>query len=133
MGLLVSRCTGVAFALVFLISQVHASDGCDLINGEKVFGKCAVCHSMAAGDVHQIGPNLNGVIDRAVGQVEGFKFSRSLRESDQTWTTGHLDTFLSDPMGVYQRTRMAFSGLKKSKDRDDVVCFIREASKDGTP
>ncbi len=115
-------CAVIGCLIVF--AQVHADGSCDLANGEKVFQKCAICHSIEAGAPHGVGPNLNGVIGRAVGQVEGFKFSRGMRESGQNWTDEHLDAFLNDPMGVYQRTRMAFSGLKNAQDRTAVLCFI---------
>ena len=119
--------------MLLLIGQVQATGECDLRNGEKLFQKCAVCHSLETGAPHGVGPNLNGVIGRAVGQVEGFKFSRRMRESSKTWTAEHLDLFLENPMGVYERTRMAFSGLKKTKDRADVMCFIRHASEGDAP
>jgi cytochrome c len=118
---------GAALAYWVLTAPVHAFDDCDLGDGEKVFQKCAVCHSIKAGEPHGVGPNLNGVVGRGIGKVEGFKFSRGMRESDQTWTAAHLDGFLENPMGVYPRTQMAFSGLKKAQDRTDVLCFIGRA------
>ena len=122
------RIAGAAIGCLIVITDVHADNRCDLANGEKVFQKCAICHSIAAEAPHGVGPNLNGVIGRPVCQVEGFKFSPAMRESGQTWTAEHLNAFVENPMGLYSRTRMAFSGLKQNKDRADVVCFLLRAN-----
>ena len=75
------------------------------------------------------GPNLHGIAGRAVGKVEGFKFSKRMRESEAIWDDAHLDAFLADPGGVYKRTRMAFGGIKDPVDRRDVICFMKSDSK----
>ena len=109
----------------FFASQTAATaQDCDLTHGELIFKKCAICHSINDGDTHITGPNLNGLLNRPVGKVEGFKFSRQLRKAEDIWTPELLDKFLESPMGMYPRTSMAFAGLKKEKDRAAVACYI---------
>jgi len=116
---------GLAIVCVSLGANADDANECDLVRGEKLFQKCAVCHSFdASGANGPTGPNLHGVIGREVGQVEGYKFSGALRKSGDVWSNAHLDAFLAQPMAMYPRTRMAFAGLKKERDRADVICFI---------
>lgn len=123
------RIAGVMIGCLIVFTPTHAGADCDLVNGEKVFQKCALCHSIEVEAPHGVGPNLNDVVGRAVARAEGFKCSRGMRESERTWTEDHLDAFLEDPMALYTRTRMAFSGLKNDQDRTDVVCFLQRISK----
>ena len=47
----------------------------DLEKGAKVFKKCAACHKLEAG-ANGVGPHLYAVVDRAVGSVDGFGYSK---------------------------------------------------------
>ena len=42
----------------------------DLATGEKVFKKCAACHSIVKGGKNNIGPALYNVVGRKIGDVE---------------------------------------------------------------
>ena len=42
----------------------------DIAHGEKVFKKCAACHSIVKGGKNNIGPALYNVVGRKVGSVE---------------------------------------------------------------
>ena len=42
----------------------------DVAHGEKVFKKCAACHSIVTGGKNAIGPALYNVVGRKVGAVE---------------------------------------------------------------
>lgn len=115
--------TLLACALVHSAAAL-ADEGCDVARGESVYTKCAVCHPVEAGAPHGAGPNLRGVVGRAVGEVEGFRFSKPMRKSGASWTVEHLDAFLENPAEVYARTRMAFAGLRKAEDRAAVICYL---------
>ena len=41
-------------------------------DGEKVFKKCAACHSIAKGGGNKIGPALWGVLGRQAGSVSDY-------------------------------------------------------------
>ena len=97
---------------------------CNAENGKKVFKKCAACHSVEKTDKHKTGPNLLGLAERTSGTIEGFKFSRAMRDASIVWNEESLKDFLEKPRKSIPRNRMAFSGIKDSQDRADVVCFI---------
>ena len=50
----------------------------DLAIGEKVFKKCAACHSIVKGGKNNIGPALYNVVNRQVGIVSDYKYSKAL-------------------------------------------------------
>lgn len=127
----------VAVACLFILAcRLSAGEGeqpvsCDITRGERIYQKCAVCHNLDAGGGHHLaGPNLHNILGRPVGKVPGFKFSRKLRKSEDTWTAELMDTFLESPLEVYPGIRMAFAGLKKEKDRADLICYLKEHASD---
>ena len=50
----------------------------DIAHGEKVFKKCAACHSIVKGGKNAIGPALYNVVGRKVGAIEDYKYSKAL-------------------------------------------------------
>lgn len=117
---LVSTCA--AAGLLAGVSSAALADG-DAAAGKKVFNKCKVCHSLAEGE-NKIGPSLAGVVGRAAGTVEGFKYSDAMKESGLTWDEATLDQYLADPKGFVPGNKMAFVGLKKEDDRENVIAYI---------
>ena len=115
-----------AMALVFQVSLAHAEG--DAAKGKKIYNRCKACHSLDAGK-NKVGPSLHGVIGREAGMVEGFKYSDAMKDSGVTWTAENLDAYLENPKKFMPKTKMAFAGLKKEKDRQDVIAYLMEATK----
>ena len=57
----------------------------DVTDGEKIFKKCAACHSINKGGPNKIGPALYNVIGRKVGSMEGYKYSKTLASYGKEW------------------------------------------------
>jgi cytochrome c len=117
----------LAVAAAFLCASSVAS-AADLAEGAKIFKRCHVCHSLKPGK-RKVGPSLFGVIGRKAGTSEGYHYSTAMRHSGLTWNEATLDTYLANPRKVVKGTRMAFPGLKKEQDRQDVIAYIKEKSK----
>ena len=101
----------------------------DVVAGGKVFKKCKACHSVEGKD--GIGPHLNGVIGRAVGSVEGFKYSPAMTEyaaEQPEWTEEALEAFLRKPKAVIKKTKMSFPGLSKDDDLANIMAFLRDTA-----
>lgn len=119
-------------ALLALTAQASAEG--DPAKGEKVFKKCAACHAVGEGAKNKVGPQLNGVVDRAWGVVEGYKYSAGLLEmaDGKVWDTATIDMYLTKPKDVIPKTKMAFAGLKKEDDRVNVIAYLAQFNEDGT-
>lgn len=111
-----------------LALTAHANAEGDAAKGEKVFKKCKACHDVGEGAKNKVGPQLNGIVGRAWGTSEGFKYSPALMEmaEGKTWTAEELDAFLTKPKDYIPKTKMAFAGLKKEDDRADVIAYLAQ-------
>ena len=96
----------------------------DLTHGEKVFKKCAACHSIVKGGKNNIGPALYNVVGRKIGIVEDYKYSKALVSYDKEWTLEELNGYLIKPAKWIKGTKMAFAGLRKEKDRASVIKYL---------
>ena len=104
-----------------------------LENGEKLFKKCATCHNYEKGSANKVGPQLWNLINRPKANVEGFAYSKALAEYGGEWGYEELAEFLYKPKKYIKGTKMNFAGLKKVKDRADIVYFLREQSDSPIP
>ena len=105
----------------------------DLKLGEKVFKKCAACHSIIKGGKNNIGPALYNVVGRKVGAVTDYKYSKSLASYDKEWTFEELNGYLIKPAKWIKGTKMAFAGLRKEKDRASVIKYLNQNSDNPLP
>jgi len=112
-----------AVATAGLASGAALAEG-DAAAGEKVFNKCKACHSTEAGK-NKIGPSLHGVVGRAAGAVDGYKYSSAMAESGLVWDEANLDAFLAKPKDLVSGTKMTFAGLKKEDERADVIAYLK--------
>ncbi|MGC6485595.1 MAG: c-type cytochrome [Candidatus Puniceispirillales bacterium] len=116
-----------AVALIGLASSQPALAG-DAAAGEKVFKKCKACH-MVKKERHKSGPHLVNLFGRAAGSVDGFKkYSKAMKESGIVWDEETLDGYLEAPKKYVKGTRMSFAGLKKEKDRANVIAYLKTFS-----
>jgi len=100
----------------------------DIATGEKVFKKCAACHSIVKGGKNNIGPALYNVVGRQVGSISDYKYSKSLLEYNKEWTIEELNGYLIKPAKWIKGTKMAFAGLRKEKDRASVIKYLNQNS-----
>ena len=105
----------------------------DLATGEKVFKKCAACHSIVKGGKNNIGPALYNVVWRKVGAVSDYKYSKALSGYEKEWSFEELNGYLIKPAKWIKGTKMAFAGLRKEKDRASVILYLNENSDNPLP
>ena len=115
----------VAGAMVAL-SQPALAEG-DAAKGEKIYKRCAACHSLEAGK-KKIGPSLAGLFGRAAGSVDGFKYSKAMAGSDIVWDAETLDKYLENPRKFIPKNKMAFGGLRKPEQRADLIAYLEQAT-----
>jgi cytochrome c len=100
----------------------------DANNGKRVFNKCKACHVVNA-EKNRIGPHLVGIFGREAGAVKGYRYSKAVKNSGIVWNDETLDAYLANPRKYLKGTRMAFAGLKKKRDRDDLLAYLYDVTK----
>ena len=100
----------------------------DIASGEKIFKKCAACHSINKGGANKIGPALYDVVGRKVGSVVDYKYSKTLASYDKEWTFEELNGFLTKPSAYLKGTKMSYAGLRKETDRASIIKYLNQNS-----
>ena len=105
----------------------------DITHGEKVFKKCAACHSINKDGRNKIGPKLYNVVGKATGATSDYKYSKALISYSKTWTFEELNGFLIKPAKWIKGNKMGFAGLKNDKDRASVILYLNQNSDNPQP
>ena len=105
----------------------------NVVSGEKIFKKCAACHSINSGGANKIGPALYNVVGRKVGDVADYKYSKALASYDKEWTFEELNGYLIKPAKWIKGTKMSFAGLRKEKDRASIIKYLNQNSDNPKP
>ena len=104
-----------------------------IVDGEKVFKKCAACHSISKGGANKIGPALWGVLGRQAGSLADYKYSKAMSAYGKSWSFEEMNGFLIKPKDWIKGTKMAFAGLKNEKDRASVILYMNQNTDNPLP
>ena len=113
--------------IIALLVSVSVEDG------EKVFKKCAACHSISKGGANKIGPALWGVLGRTAGSISDYKYSKAMAAYGKPWSFEEMNGFLIKPKDWIKGTKMSFAGLKNAKERAAVILYMNENSNNPLP
>jgi cytochrome c len=121
-----------ALASALLIAGPALAAGGDAAAGKAVFQQCSACHAIGPGASNRVGPVLNGLIGRAAGTAEGYRYSSAMKNSGLTWDEATFTNYIQNPRGVVPGTKMSFSGLKNPTDVANVLAYIETFNADGS-
>ena len=115
----------IIFGLALAITNAYAID--------KEFRKCAGCHKIEEGKKGGMGPNLWGIYGSPAGQVEGYRYSKWLKESGIIWDRESLHAWLSDRKTREEyfgkdvfKTKMMWTGIKKEEDMKTILDYLEK-------
>ncbi|MCA0401632.1 MAG: cytochrome c family protein [Proteobacteria bacterium] len=119
----------VAFTLLSF-GAAHAQDA---EAGKTVFNQCRACHQVGESAKNIVGPQLNGLIGRKAGAVEGYAYSDANKNSGKTWDEATFSAYIKDPKAAIPGTKMVYVGLKDDKKVADLVAYLKTFGADGKP
>lgn len=118
----------LAIALLSLTPMPALAETGDLAEGEAVFKtRCAECHE-ARDDGSRIGPDLHGLWGRTSGTLEGYDYSPAMKAAGVVWDEVTLSDYLKNPRAYVPQTKMAFNGLKRPGELEDILVYLRSLS-----
>lgn len=123
---------GLAFAAALLLTLGPAHAEGDAAKGEKVFNKCKACHMVGEGAKKRVGPPLNNIIGAKAGSQEDYNYSSAMKKAGEdglVWDEAKLSAYLEKPKDIVPKGKMAFPGLKKETDRENVIAYLKQFTK----
>jgi cytochrome c len=111
--------SGMMIWLTIFASPATA-DVTDPKAAEAQFKKsCGTCHAAEAGAAPRQGPNLFGIVGRAAGNIEDFKYSPAFvaGKSGIMWDDQTLDRWLADPQSLIPGAMMPYKQADPDKRR----------------
>lgn len=119
--------TGAVLIMV-ASGTARADNGCNSELAQRVFARCAICHSADAGAGHGVGPNLHGTLGRDIASHTDFYYSEALLAVEGSWTSSRLHDFLTNPADFAPGTTMGFGGLNSERERAAIICQLAAGS-----
>jgi cytochrome c len=101
----------------------------DPVLGKRQFAPCSACHTIDAGGPDKVGPNLHGVFGRTAGTKPGYSYSAAMKKAGFAWDEEKVATFITNPLRFVTGTKMAFAGVTTDAARDNIVAYLKEATK----
>jgi len=69
-----------------------------------------------------------GVVGRPVASVEGYEYSAGMKAfgEGKVWDEAELAAYLPKPRDLVKGTKMAFAGLAKPEDIENVIAYLKD-------
>ena len=93
----------------------------------KSFRKCVSCHTIEEGGRNKMGPNLWNIMNRGIGQMENYKYSKKFSawaKKNTMWTPVLMNQWLTKSRSMVKGTKMSFRE-KKEKKRAATIVYLR--------
>lgn len=102
----------------------------DLNEGAKFVKKnCSACHDYNLPIKNKIGPSLATVLNRNIGSLAEYKYSKTFQNNNKNWSLLNLYLFLENPKEWAPGTKMAYRGIKNQEMLINTIKFLEDNSK----
>ena len=116
-------------ALGFALPTTPALATGDAAAGEKVFKNAKPAMLLMLKNI-KLARHLVNNMSWAAGSADGYKkYSNAMKSSGIVWNEETLDGYPEQPKAYVKGTRMVFAGLRKQKDRANVIVYLKSYSK----
>jgi cytochrome c len=120
-----------SFAVLLLLVLLLPASAAAEQNGARAFTPCRACHSLDPAQRGLPGPNLSGLIGRAVAGEADFDYSpvlRKARDEGLRWDAKRLESFLADPAAMFPGLWMSMRGIEDATERQALVRYLTDPS-----
>jgi len=94
---------------------------------KKSFKKCVSCHTIEEGGKNKMGPNLWNIMNRGIGQMDNYKYSKKFSawaKKNTMWSPELMDEWLAKSRSMVKGTKMNFREKRESK-RAATIVYLR--------
>jgi cytochrome c len=129
MSLSLKKITLAALTVVIGLSMDVSAYAQDAKKGKRVWMKCQICHRITDDGRKSTGPNLYTIFGRKAGSLEGYKYSKAMLKGGAeglVWTEENIRAQATNPRKFMKGSKMAFAGIKKPKDMDNLIAYMRQ-------
>ncbi|MDH7797845.1 MULTISPECIES: cytochrome c family protein [unclassified Beijerinckia] len=119
-----------ATSILLALSPI-AGQAQDAAAGQAVYNQCRPCHQVGENARNLIGPELNGLLGRKAGSVEGYSYSEANKNSGITWDEATFKEYISNPRQKVPGTKMAFAGIKNETQIQNLIAYLKTFAADG--
>jgi len=120
--------TDAAVQSMNTVTEIVEPGSGDAAAGKRLYIYCQACHTISAGGMNKVGPNLAGFMGKQSGRAKGFLYSAALLEANIIWDEKTLDQWIKSPSQLVAGTTMVFAGVNDAKQRADLIAYLREVS-----
>jgi cytochrome c len=115
------------FAVLSLLPMLAWAPASAEEDGARLFTPCRACHSLDPAERGLPGPNLAGVVGRAIGGDPAFDYSpvlRKARAEGLRWDAARLESFLADPAEMFPGLWMSMRGIEDTAERTALARYL---------
>ena len=108
----------MAMSVVLSMSTVALAEIRIIPIDSKSFRKCVSCHTIEEGGRNKMGPNLWNIMNRGIGQMENYKYSKKFSAwagKNTMWSSELMDQWLTKSRSMVKGTKMNFREKRESK------------------